>query len=174
MQLIKPSWLSHSGEDPQLANTRPIPRILIFWLDATGEQKDFEVYSCHVSPDGSRLATAGGGMRAPSFFLYLPLRDTILTLHRWPCPSVVHRVDIPVRRSLLLEAAPTLPYEPPPWHNSLRPLLSQRSLSRVRRRRQDNLHIPSRHQPSLTCRYVWYARLDQLVHFGPGADMGFA
>lgn len=37
MQLIKPSWLSHSGE-----------------------QKDFEVYSCHVSPDGSRLATAGG------------------------------------------------------------------------------------------------------------------
>ena len=25
-----------------------------------GEQKDFEVYSCHVSPDGSRLATAGG------------------------------------------------------------------------------------------------------------------
>lgn len=27
-----------------------------------GEQKDFEVYSCHVSPDGSRLATAAGGM----------------------------------------------------------------------------------------------------------------
>lgn len=26
-----------------------------------GEQKDFEVYSCHISPDGSRLATAGGG-----------------------------------------------------------------------------------------------------------------
>ncbi|CAK7268114.1 HIR complex subunit [Sporothrix epigloea] len=37
MHLIKPSWLSHSGE-----------------------QKDFEVYSCHVSPDGRRLATAGG------------------------------------------------------------------------------------------------------------------
>lgn len=37
MLLIKPSWLSHSGE-----------------------QKDFEVYSCHVSPDGKRLATAGG------------------------------------------------------------------------------------------------------------------
>lgn len=26
-----------------------------------GEQKDFEVYSCHVSPDGHRLATAAGG-----------------------------------------------------------------------------------------------------------------
>ncbi|KAF3026456.1 HIR complex subunit [Neopestalotiopsis sp. 37M] len=37
MHLIKPSWLSHQGE-----------------------QKDFEVYSCHVSPDGKRLATAGG------------------------------------------------------------------------------------------------------------------
>lgn len=37
MHIIKPSWLSHSGE-----------------------QKDFEVYSCHISPDGQRLATAGG------------------------------------------------------------------------------------------------------------------
>ncbi|KAG9248359.1 TUP1-like enhancer of split-domain-containing protein [Calycina marina] len=37
MKFIKPAWLSHSGE-----------------------QKDYEVYSCHVSPDGSRLATAAG------------------------------------------------------------------------------------------------------------------
>ncbi|CAJ2504915.1 Uu.00g123090.m01.CDS01 [Anthostomella pinea] len=37
MRVTKPSWLSHKGE-----------------------QKDFEVYSCHVSPDGTRLATAGG------------------------------------------------------------------------------------------------------------------
>ncbi|KAK4654736.1 HIR complex subunit [Podospora pseudocomata] len=37
MYIIKPSWLRHSGE-----------------------QKDFEVYSCHVSQDGKRLATAGG------------------------------------------------------------------------------------------------------------------
>ncbi|AEO64186.1 be94ef93-f119-4778-9e04-1cae18ea7341 [Thermothielavioides terrestris] len=37
MYILKPSWLRHSGE-----------------------QKDFEVYSCHISPDGSRLATAGG------------------------------------------------------------------------------------------------------------------
>ena len=29
----------------------------------TGERKDFEVYSCHVSPDGSRLVTAAGGER---------------------------------------------------------------------------------------------------------------
>lgn len=37
MLIIKPAWLSHSGE-----------------------QKDFEVYSCSISPDGKRLATAGG------------------------------------------------------------------------------------------------------------------
>ncbi|KAF1837267.1 Hira-domain-containing protein [Decorospora gaudefroyi] len=37
MHLIKPQWLSHAGE-----------------------HKDFEVYSCHVSPDGARLATAAG------------------------------------------------------------------------------------------------------------------
>ncbi|KAF2735484.1 Hira-domain-containing protein [Polyplosphaeria fusca] len=30
------------------------------WLNHPGELKDFEVYSCHVSPDGSRLVTAAG------------------------------------------------------------------------------------------------------------------
>ncbi|KAH9907163.1 Hira-domain-containing protein [Xylariomycetidae sp. FL2044] len=37
MRIVKPAWLSHRGD-----------------------QKDLEVYSCHVSPDGKRLATAGG------------------------------------------------------------------------------------------------------------------
>lgn len=37
MRFTKPSWLVHGGE-----------------------KKDHEVYSCHISPDGSRLATAGG------------------------------------------------------------------------------------------------------------------
>ncbi|KAI9883631.1 MAG: hypothetical protein M1823_004596 [Watsoniomyces obsoletus] len=37
MRIIKPSWLVHGGE-----------------------RKDFEVYSCHISPDGARLATAAG------------------------------------------------------------------------------------------------------------------
>ena len=31
------------------------------WLTHGGEKKDFEVYSCHVSPDGARLVTAAGG-----------------------------------------------------------------------------------------------------------------
>ncbi|MCJ1354317.1 MAG: HIR complex subunit [Icmadophila ericetorum] len=30
------------------------------WLTHGGEKKDFEVYSCHVSPNGERLASAGG------------------------------------------------------------------------------------------------------------------
>ncbi|KAF2094670.1 Hira-domain-containing protein [Rhizodiscina lignyota] len=37
MHIVKPSWLVHGGE-----------------------LKDHEVYSCHVSPDGKRLVTAGG------------------------------------------------------------------------------------------------------------------
>ncbi|OAL25420.1 hypothetical protein AYO20_10454 [Fonsecaea nubica] len=37
MHIIKPIWLTHGGE-----------------------KKDFEVYSCHVSPDGKRLVTAAG------------------------------------------------------------------------------------------------------------------
>ncbi|KAF7197223.1 Protein HIR1 [Pseudocercospora fuligena] len=37
MRFTKPSWLIHGGE-----------------------KKDHEVYSCHVSPDGARLATAAG------------------------------------------------------------------------------------------------------------------
>jgi hypothetical protein len=34
--------------------------LLTYYLHA-GDLKDFEVYSCHVSPDGSRLVTAAGG-----------------------------------------------------------------------------------------------------------------
>jgi protein HIRA/HIR1 len=60
MHIIKPSWLSHSGEYRRLL----VDGILgMSQANSTlGEQKDFEVYSCHVSPDGKRLATAGGGM----------------------------------------------------------------------------------------------------------------
>jgi hypothetical protein len=53
-------YFDHSGTSSRelnraWANFRALaPRYL-------GEQKDFEVYSCHVSPDGSRLATAAGG-----------------------------------------------------------------------------------------------------------------
>ncbi|EEH08017.1 histone transcription regulator slm9 [Histoplasma capsulatum G186AR] len=42
MHIIKPVWLTHGGE-----------------------RKDFEVYSCDVSPDGKRLVTAAGGTNEP-------------------------------------------------------------------------------------------------------------
>ena len=42
MRYVRPAWLTHSGE-----------------------KKDFEVYSCHVSPDGTRLVTAAGGDTIP-------------------------------------------------------------------------------------------------------------
>lgn len=38
---------------------RPFVKLEVL-TEVLGEQKDFEVYSCHVSPDGSRLATAAG------------------------------------------------------------------------------------------------------------------
>ena len=40
-------------------------------LHATGERKDFEVYSCDVSPDGKRLVTAAGGKSGLLIFLRL-------------------------------------------------------------------------------------------------------
>ena len=69
MKFIKPAWLSHSGECSWASGRKAVEAI---WsVDVTdnwrlcpqhlGEQKDYEVYSCHVSPDGSRLATAAGG-----------------------------------------------------------------------------------------------------------------
>ena len=63
--------------------------------DSTGERKDFEVYSCDISPDGSRLVTAAGG----EFCSALPTpgkmkgkdTDTCYVTARWICPDMVHR-----------------------------------------------------------------------------------
>lgn len=53
---------------------------------STGEQKDFEVYSCHVSPDGSRLATAGGGTSTPSYS-FKPNWPTHSAHVSWSCQA---------------------------------------------------------------------------------------
>jgi protein HIRA/HIR1 len=44
-----------------------------------GELKDHEVYSCHVSPDGKRIVSAGGGELAsiPSRYLTIPFNTHI-------------------------------------------------------------------------------------------------
>ena len=55
----------------------------------TGERKAFEVYSCDVSPDGSRLVTAAGGASQPTLPLpsppdprSIPFRTEPLSLSR--------------------------------------------------------------------------------------------
>ena len=59
MRIIKPSWLTHGGKsgDPSLEYLGSA----LLTIGSTGEKKDFEVYSCNVSPDGERLVTAAGG-----------------------------------------------------------------------------------------------------------------
>ncbi|EAU35982.1 conserved hypothetical protein [Aspergillus terreus NIH2624] len=60
MHIIKPVWLTHGGKlvvhDSSSSWHGPLTPTLL----STGERKDFEVYSCDVSPDGSRLVTAAG------------------------------------------------------------------------------------------------------------------
>lgn len=53
------SYLAGEGEVDWLSITQ------LTILIPTGERKDFEVYSCDVSPDGSRLVTAAGGEFLP-------------------------------------------------------------------------------------------------------------
>lgn len=52
-----------------------------FFYSSIGERKDFEVYSCDVSPDGSRLVTAAGGemisIRTPFFHLSRAREDAV-------------------------------------------------------------------------------------------------
>ena len=51
--------ISRSSYTAAMKYIRPV------WLTHSGEKKDFEVYSCHVSPDGKRLVTAAGGDWCP-------------------------------------------------------------------------------------------------------------
>ena len=85
MRLVRPVWLTHSGE-----------------------KKDFEVYSLHVSPDGKRLVTAAGGA---SFVLYLAILSSergVLSVkdtdhgpfkYRWLCSHLVDGSNVQCRRS---------------------------------------------------------------------------
>jgi hypothetical protein len=58
------------------------------WLTHGGEKKDFEVYSCHVSPDGTRLVTAAGG--EGTMLEQGERRAGLLLTHcRWLCTRLV-------------------------------------------------------------------------------------
>lgn len=45
--------------------TEPVLILFLAWI---GERKDFEVYACDISPDGSRLVTAAGGEKLPNLW----------------------------------------------------------------------------------------------------------
>ncbi|PGH27379.1 protein hir1 [Polytolypa hystricis UAMH7299] len=66
MHIIKPVWLTHGGNIiyyNRLKNGLILAFLFYparYLLEAESERKDFEVYSCDVSPDGSRLVTAAG------------------------------------------------------------------------------------------------------------------
>ena len=75
MHIIKPVWLIHGGK-------RLVKLLrMMYWnvlakadftcLRTAGERKDFEVYSCDVSPDGKRLVTAAGGGLFFFFFFFV-------------------------------------------------------------------------------------------------------
>jgi protein HIRA/HIR1 len=60
MHIIKPVWLTHGGKLVVHDSSSSWHGSLTPTLLPKGERKDFEVYSCDVSPDGSRLVTAAG------------------------------------------------------------------------------------------------------------------
>lgn len=77
MRFIKPSWLTHGGKSEMNSTWSKWPwgsnathpallHVLMYECGLLGEKKEFEVYSCHVSSDGARLATAGGGTSVPA------------------------------------------------------------------------------------------------------------
>lgn len=65
-----------------------------------GEQKDFEVYSCHVSPDGSRLATAAGDgyVRIWSIDAIMNAGDSTYTKPKQLCHLSKHSGSVTVVR----------------------------------------------------------------------------
>ena len=75
---------------------------------------------------------------------------------RWPRPRLVDRGHLQLRGPRLGQAAPALPHEPPPRHHPLGPLLPQRPLPRLGRRRPRNLHLPARQQPAIARGHLWY------------------
>lgn len=90
------------------------------WLTHGGEKKDFEAYSCHVSPDGSRLVTAAGG----ASFTWC-LLCAWLTSCRWLRSDLVNRSDLQCRRSGVLQTQAVGVHEPSFRHDSYRAVFAK-------------------------------------------------
>lgn len=71
--------MPHEAEKGRLDSTAAVANIGQF----LGERKDFEVYSCDISPDGSRLVTAAGGEFGPT-----PVAPPISWNKRTACANI--------------------------------------------------------------------------------------
>ena len=126
------------------------------WLKHTGEKKDHEVYSCHVSPDGARLVTAAGG-RSQLLLTdpYKKLPPLIIHI-RLSCPSLVYRCDLQCWRSGAWRTQTVGVDELSYRHNPCCKILFQWKVSGFRSGRQGRLCIFARSKPPTSCSYIWY------------------
>ena len=126
----------------------------------TGEKKDFEVYSCHASPDGSRLVTAAGGTkhRAPFSHVRKAQSGTCLLIgvKRWPCPNMVYGCHLQCRRREVLEAEAARFHELSLRDDTHGSFFADGSLCGFWRGRQDCLRLYPRSYASVAHIYIWY------------------
>jgi protein HIRA/HIR1 len=57
-------------------------------LHSTGEKKDLEIYSSHISPDGKRLVTAAGGLSPNLYWTRLIQTDGQIRI--WSVDAIRH------------------------------------------------------------------------------------
>jgi hypothetical protein len=160
MYIIKPSWLRHSGKLP-IAQHAP------GFLVATAADSDCP------SQESRKISRSTAATFRPMARGWPPpaevrrcdqtpcLVDVLLNWNRWPRPRLVDRSHLQRRPPRLRQTTTALPHEPPPGHHPLSTLLAERSLSRIGRRRPSHLHLPTRQQPTLARRDVWYGPQEQ-------------
>lgn len=165
MQLIKPSWLSHSGMPrrpmrPALCRSGGLLTVLLVECDRRAEGLRGLQLPClpgRVEAGHRRRRSVHNecAHRLFCWFVCLFGCRVVDVATRWTRPGMVDRIYLQLPRQILYETTPTLPHEPPPRNHPLRPLLSERPIPRFRCRRQDYLRIPPRQQPPVTCCIVW-------------------
>jgi hypothetical protein len=160
MYIIKPSWLRHSGKS-SIAHHAPA-----FFVATAADSNCPPQESRKISRSiAATFRPMARGWPPPAEVRRCDqaprLVDLLLNRNRWPCPRLVDRSHLQRRPSRLRQASTALPHEPPPGHHPLGALLPERALPRIRRRRPSHLHLPTRQQPALTRRDVWYGPQEQ-------------
>ena len=123
------------------------------WLTHSGDKKDFEVYSCHVSPDSSRLVTAAGGSS-----MFHAVTRILIHSCRWPCADLVDRSDIQRGGPQLHQAEAACFDELPFRHNTYRTVLAQWQVLGFRGRRQNRMRLYPRSKSALPFSHIRWVR----------------